>query len=174
MHIFTALVLLLGALALIYLRMRAANMLGERAVDDDIRTKTRKMMYDTTRNGHPADEVSDPRLAAAGVVVAIASMDQPIRQSEIGVLSQASQEVFGVTEREALDIVSFGRWLADQCESQEDAVERLVAIVASEAGPEAGPDLVKMIEDVATAEGNTLGQDERAALAVVRAALDVQ
>lgn len=174
MHIVTALVLLLGALALIYVRMRAANMLGDRAADDDIRTKTRRMMYDTTRAGHPADEVSDPRLAAAGVVVAVASMDQPIRQSEIEVLSQAAQEVFDVTEREALDIVSFGRWLADQCESQEDAVERLVAIVANEAGPEAGPDLVKMIEDVATAEGNTLGEDEQIALAVVRAALDVQ
>ena len=125
-------------------------------------------------NTHPADAVDDPRLAAAGIVVAIATMDQPISQSEISALKSASQSTFDVTEREALDIVSFGRWVSDQCGTNDEAVRRLSKVRVKLAGPEAGPDLLAMIERVATADGGALGEDEAAAIATVRRTLGVE
>jgi uncharacterized tellurite resistance protein B-like protein len=125
-------------------------------------------MYDTNRDRHPAEEITDPRLAAAGIIVAIASMDQPITQSEIAIMREKIGEVFEVGDRDALDIVSFGRWIAAQFETPQEAVTLLSQIVAETAGPEAGPDLVEMIISVAGADGTAIGEEETAAVEEVR------
>ncbi|HET7410809.1 MAG TPA: TerB family tellurite resistance protein, partial [Paracoccaceae bacterium] len=121
-----------------------------------------------------ADTVDDPRLAAAGVVVAVATMDGPISQAEIGRLTRAAQETFEISEREALELLSFGRWIAGECATNGEAVRRLSKIVLRTAGPEAGPDLVRMIEDVTTAGGSDLGPEERDAIATVRHAFGME
>lgn len=170
MQFIAGLVLMIGALAFVYLRLRGAGGMGG---GRDIRRQSRRVMHERNQGAHPADSITDPRLAAAGIVVVIASMDQPIRQAEIAALTQAARETFDVTDREALDIISFARWIGDQFDTSQEAVQCLATIVAAHAGPEAGPDLVRMITEVATADGTRLGEDETAAINIVRQTLSV-
>ena len=86
-------------------------------------------------------------------------------------MKKVAGEVFGVSDREALDMVSFGRWIADQCGTNDEAVRRLSKVIAKEAGVEAGPDLVRMVTEVATADGRDLDEDETAALDTIRRSL---
>ena len=173
MHIVAGLIALVSVLAVWYWRAKMAREAGGEILDaaNDVRLAARRLMYKRKHNTHPADSVDDPRLAASGIVVAVATMDAPISQSEIAALTSAAQETFDVTEREALDMVSFGRWVSDQCGTNDEAVRRLSKVVAKLAGAEAAPDLLRMITDVATADGRELGEEEMDALDTVRRAL---
>ena len=173
MHILIGLLAILGAAALWYWRIKAAREAGGEVLDaaNDVRLAARRFMYKHKHNTHPADSVEDPRLAASGIIVAVATMDAPISQSEIAALKKVAGEVFGVSDREALDMVSFGRWIADQCGTNDEAVRRLSKVIAKEAGVEAGPDLVRMVTEVATADGRDLDEDETAALETIRRSL---
>jgi uncharacterized tellurite resistance protein B-like protein len=124
-----------------------------------------------TRKTHPADCVDDARLAAAGIVAAIASMDAPLSQAEIDLLTAEAGAVFDVEPAEAVDIAAFGRWIAGQCNTPEDAVRRLTRIIRAKAGAEAGPDLIRMIEKVASADGLGLEERETDAVEAVRRGL---
>lgn len=174
MHILLGLLAVLGGLLIWYYRVRAVRDAEEAAgAANDIRLTIRRLMNQGKYDVHPADSVDDARLAASGLIVAIATMDAPLSQSEIAALSRNAQETFDVSEREALDIVSYGRWVAGECGSVDEGVRRLSRRIEKLAGPDAGPDTVRMIEDVATADGNTLGEAELDALATVRRTLDV-
>ena len=176
MHLVFGLLALLGLVALWYWRLKMAQQAGRDVLEtaDDLRAKVRRLMYKTRHDVHPADSVDDPRLAASGIVIAVATIDAPISQAEIEALTRNAQDTFGITHREALDIVSFGRWVADQCNTHGEAVRRLAKVVARTAGPEAGPDLVRMIKDVATAGGHELGDMEMDAIDTVRRTLGMQ
>ena len=112
-------------------------------------------------------------MAASGLIVVIATMDAPLSQNEISALSKNAQTTFGVTEREALDIVSYGRWVAGECGSVDEGVRRLSRRINKLAGPEAGADTVRMIEEVASADGIPLGEAELEAMETVRNILNV-
>jgi uncharacterized tellurite resistance protein B-like protein len=175
MTAFLGLLAILCVAAVWYWRVRGARGGGRTilAPPKDGRPASRRLMH--RRNGaHPADTVDDPRLAASGIIVAVATMDGPISAGEIARLKRTAQETFEVTEREALDILSFGRWVASQCATNAEAVRRLSKIVMKTAGPAAGPDLVRMIEEVATADGGELGEEERDALETVRRTLGIE
>ncbi len=172
MQILAALIGLIGVIAIWQWRVRAARDAGNQIAEGvhDIRLAVRRLMHEKKYNRHPVDSVEDPRLAAAGVIVAVATMDAPISQREIEALRKAARETFEVTDREALDIVSFGRWIAGQCETNGEAVRRLSRVVQQRAGAEAAPDLIRIVTEVATADGNELGEQETDALDTVRRA----
>ena len=173
MQIILGLLAILAAVAFWLYRAKAAQEQAGEVVDvaNDVRLAARRLLYKRKHNTHPADSVEDPRMAAAGIMVAVATMDAPISQGEISAMKRMMGETFEIDEREALDMVSFGRWVADQCGTNDEAVRRLSKVVAQQAGPEAGPDLVRMVEEVATADGGALGEDETDALDTVRRAL---
>ena len=175
MHILIGLITLIGAALFWYYRIRVASEAAADVADaaNDVRLTIRRLMNRRKFDVHPTESIDDARLAASGLVVAIATMDAPMSQKEITALSAQAQAVFDVTEREALDIVSFGRWIAGECGTNEEAVRKLSRRVAKLAGPEAGPDMLQMIETVATADGKALGDAENDALATVRRALSV-
>ena len=172
MHILIGLLVLIGGIAFWLYRVKAAREQAGEGMDaaNDVRLAARRLMYKNKHNTHPADSVDDPRLAAAGIVIAVATMDAPISQAEIAALTREAQAVFEISEREALDMVSFGRWVTEQCGTNDEAVRRLSKVVAKLAGAEAEPDLLRMIEAVATADGSILGEDERDAMASVQRA----
>jgi uncharacterized tellurite resistance protein B-like protein len=170
MSAFLGLLALLFVAAVWYWRVKAARETSAEAVDvkKDVRLAARRLMHRRGSHAHPAETVDDPRLAASGIIVAVATMDGPISQAEIARLKKVAQDTFEVSEREALDILSFGRWIAGQCTSNTEAVRRLAKVVLKTAGTEAGPDLLRMINEVATADGGELGEEERDAIESVR------
>ena len=173
MHILLGILGVLSAAMYWYWRMKSA---GEAAGEltnaaNDVRLAIRRFGYMRNRKTHPVDCVDDPRLAAAGIVAAIASMDAPLSQAEIDMLTAEAGAVFGTDAGEAVDITAFGRWIAGQCQTPEDAVRRLVKVIRDKAGVEAGPDLIGMVEKVATADGVSLDEREADALTVIRRGL---
>ena len=176
MSAFLAFLVLFCLAAIWYWRVKAARKASAEVADvrTDVRLATRRLMNRRGNHAHPADTIDDPRLAASGIIVAVATMDGPISQAEIARLRRAAQETFEVTEREALDILSFGRWIASQCTTNAEAVRRLSKVVLKTAGPAAGPDLLRMIEEVATSDGGELGEEERDALETVRRTLGTE
>lgn len=173
MHIILGFLAIIGTIAFVLYRLRDAREVGGQAVDtvNDVRATVRRLMYKRKHDRHPADQVDDPRLAAAGIAVAIATMDAPASKEELETLSRLSQRIFDVSEQEAGDIVAYGRWISDQCNTAQEAVRRLSKVVAREAGPEAANDLERLIRAVATADGTGLGEEEEDAIASVRRTL---
>jgi len=173
MHILLGILGAFSVAMIWYWRLKTAReAAGEVAnAANDARLAIRRFGYMRNRKTHPADCVDDPRLAAAGIVAAIASMDAPLSQAEIDRLTAEAGNVFDVEPGEAVDIAAFGRWIAGQCKTPEEAVRRLVKVVSSEAGAEAGPDLIAMAEQVATADGINLDGRETDALEDIRRGL---
>ncbi len=175
MHIILGLIAIVGAVAVWYWRFKMAREAGGDILDaaNDVRLAARRLMYKRKHNTHPADSVDDPRLAAAGIAVAVATMDQPISQAEIVALTGSARQTFDISEREALDMVSFGRWVSDQCGTNGEAVRRLSKVVAKLAGAEAAPDLIRMVTDVATADGGEMDEEQVDALDTIRRTLGI-
>lgn len=173
MHILLGLLGALGAAMVWYWRMKMAREAAGELVGaaNDVRLAIRRFGYKRRHKTHPADCVDDARLAAAGIVAAIAGMDAPLSQREIDRLTAEAGAVFGVAPAEAVDIAAFGRWVAGQCNSPEEAVRRLTRVVRDKAGVEAGPDLLAMAEAVSTADGAPMDTREADALAAIRRGL---
>lgn len=173
MHIILGALGLLSAALIWYWRFKTAREATGELADaaNDVRLAIRRFGYMRRHRTHPADCVDDPRLAAAGIAAAIAAMDAPLSQREIDALAAEAGAVFGTDPREAVDIAAFGRWIAGQCQSPEEAVRRLTRVVREKAGAGAGPELLAMAAKVATADGITLDDRETAALVAVRRGL---
>ncbi len=173
MHILLGILGALSVAMVWYWRIKTARkVVGEVAnAANDARLAIRRFGYLRKHKTHPADCVDDPRLAAAGIVAAIAAMDAPLSRAEIDMLTAESGAVFGADPAEAVDIAAFGRWVAGQCQTPEDAVRRLVKVIHYKAGVEAGPDLIGMVEKVATVDGIGLDEREADALTAIRRGL---
>lgn len=173
MHIIAAILSILGIAMFWLWRARQAREAAGEVMDaaNDVRLAAKRFLYKRKRNTHPADCVDDARLAAAGIVVAVATLDTPISQAEIKALTAEMRKTFDVNDREALDLLSFGRWVAGQCNTNEEAVRRLSKRVATLAGPEALPDLLRMVETVATADGRELDEMDQDCLRIISQAL---
>ena len=170
MHILLAIVSILGIAMVWYWRAKMAREAAGDVMDaaNDVRLAARRFLYKRKHNTHPADCVEDARLAAAGIAVAVATMDTPISQAEIKTLTDEMRKTFGIDEREALDMLSFGRWIAGQCGTNEEAVRRLSKRIAALAGAEALPDLLQIVERTATADGREMDELEQDALTIIR------
>lgn len=167
---------ILGALSVGMIWYWRAKMAREAAgeladVANDVRLAIRRFGYMRNYKTHPADCVQDPRLAAAGIAAAVAGMDAPLSQPEIDRLTAEAGAIFGIDSREAVDIAAFGRWIAGQCATPDEAVRRLTKVVRAQAGAEAGPDLLALVEAVATADGAPMGDPERDAQTAIRRGL---
>lgn len=176
MHILLGLVGLISAAIFWYWRAKQAREAAGDLVGaaNDVRLAAKRFAYHRRTNVHPADAVDDPRLAAAGIVAAIASMDGPLTQSEITEMTVEARRVFNADAAEADDITAFGRWIAGQCNTPAEASRRLAKRVNALAGASAGPDLIAMIEQVATADGGEIGDDEAASITTIRRTLHIE
>ncbi|MEO1493991.1 MAG: TerB family tellurite resistance protein [Pseudomonadota bacterium] len=170
MHIIIGVITLLGIAAVWYYRFKMARDASGELLEgaNDVRLAARRLMKLRKHRTHPADAVDDPRLAAAGIAVAIATLDAPMSEAEMRALAGASERIFNVTQSKAEDIVAFGRWIPGQCATNHEAVSRLSKVVNRLAGAEAGPDLIAMITEVATADGTDLGEAELEAIDTVK------
>ncbi|MGF1552265.1 MAG: TerB family tellurite resistance protein [Paracoccaceae bacterium] len=150
-----ALLGVLSVAAVWYWRVKMAREAGGELLDAaaDVRAAVRRFGYRRRADVHPADAVEDSRLAAAGVMAAVAGVDGALSRAEIDAIAAEARRVFGAGPAEADEIAAFGRWVAGQCGTPEEAVRRLTRAIRRLAGDAAGPDLVAMAERVARADG---------------------
>lgn len=143
----------IAAAAFWYFRIRAVRDVAGNVLDaaGDARSLFRALGFRQRANAHPVDCIEDAKLAAMGIVAAIAEMDGPLSEREINTMTQQAQSVFGVDLKEAGEIVAFGRWIAGQCGSRSEAVRRLGNRLFDLAGVSASADLTRIIDSVAVA-----------------------
>lgn len=144
-----------GALIYWMTRARAAGDAAARVLDTaaDVQAAARRLNFRRRSSVHPADSIEDSRLAAAGVVAAIAEMAGPLTATQLAAFDAGCRTTFRIPAGEARDIVAFGRWIVGQCGSPDEAARRLTRTVFALAGPEAGPDLLALARRVVGADG---------------------
>lgn len=134
---------------------------------NDVRLAARRFGFRNKLNVHPADSIEDSRLAAAGIVAAIAEMGGRLNADQTSAIAREFQSTFNVSLDEAAEIAIFGRWIAGQCGARSDAVRRLSKRLAGITGQSALPDLIAMIEATQSATGHGMGEDQADAIATI-------
>jgi uncharacterized tellurite resistance protein B-like protein len=137
----------------------------------DMRLATRRLGFRRRSDVHPADCVEDPRLAVAGIVSAIAQMRGPLSHTAVAVFTAEVGETFDATPAQADDIVAFGRWIAQECGSPEMAARKLGAVVSQSVGVDSMPEVIWMIERVASADGVRADDSQYAVMSVFQRAV---
>lgn len=151
-------------------RARGAAMATHDVIEaaDDVRAAVRRFGFRRQAGRHPADIVDDARLAAAGMMAAIAKMDGELTKAQIDALRVECRASFRVGQKDADEIAAYGRWLASQSQDPEDVIRRLSARVQALAAEEAQKDLIGMLERVAAVEGGGVSTEQRHAIDSVR------
>lgn len=161
---------LLAAAGYWYFRIRDAGGTVRDLADaaNDVRLAARRFGFKRRANVHPIDCIEDAKMAAAGITLAVAEMDGALTQAEIQTATIQFQSVFDIAKDEAEELVTFGRWIASQSGTRAEGVRRLSKRLVAIAGPDAGPDLVRLVTAVGTADGGTLDIDAEDALQTIR------
>lgn len=164
MHVLLALIAALSALAFWILRTRRGSTRTRDIVEaaDEVRAAARRFGFRRQPGRHPADLVDDARLAASGMMAAIARMDGEIGEKQFNAIRVECRAAFRVHQSDADEIAAFGRWLAGQSPDPEDALRRLGARVHALASEEAQADLIGMLERVAASEGGVSAEQRNA------------
>ena len=170
MPVILAVLSALAAAGFWYWRVKAANDVAAGLFDaaNDVRLAARRFGYQMRNKTHPADSVDDARLAAAGVVAAAAGLSSEFNQDDMDAATVQFQSKFDINKKEAEEIVIFGKWLATQCGTKDEAVRRLSKRVFKLAGMDAGPDLIDMVQTVAKVDMADRDSREADALTVIR------
>lgn len=173
MHILLGLLAVLAAIGVWIWRARMAadttrEVIG---VADDVAAAVRRYGYKRQSGRHPADLVEDARLAAAGMMAAVARMDGDLTRAQTQAIGVEARAVFRVDQSEANDIAAYGRWLAGQSQTPEDAMSRLARRLGAltQSADERG-DVIRMLERIAAVEG-AVNDAQRAAIDGARRAL---
>lgn len=159
-----------AAIGVWYWRMKAAGDVASGIVDaaNDVRLAARRFGYKQRNKTHPADSIDDARLAAAGILVAIGGMDSEFNEDNMKDAIDECRWKFDIEWSEAQEIMLFGKWIAAQCGTKDEAVRRLSKRVFKLSGMDAGPDLVEMIQKVVKSEADDKNSRVADAIAQVR------
>lgn len=170
MHILLGALAVLGAIAIWVWRIRmAAEAAREVAgVADDMRAALRRFGMRRRAGQHPSDVVDDPRLAAAGILAALARMDGDITDRQRNAIEVEARAVFRVDAAEAQDIAAYGRWLSSQSANADDAVWRLSRRFQALASNDTYDDLLGMMTRIAAIEGGEPNALQNDAIETVR------
>lgn len=170
MHIVIAALTVIGVVAVWIWRARAAAQASRDIVEaaDDVRAVIRRHGFQRKSGRHPAETVEDPRLAAAGMMAAMARLDGALTEKQINALRVECRASFRVSQVEADEIAAYGRWLADQSKDPDDSLRRLGRVLRAIAPREAQEDMIAMLTRVASAEGGAPSDVQAAAIERVR------
>ena len=150
MPVILAILGIISAAAIWYYRAQAARDAAGDLMDmaNDVRLAARRFGFKRRTNVHPVDSIDDARLAAAGLVAAIAGMAGPPGQPQLDEMSRQFQSVFSTSKEDAAEIVTFGRWIAEQCGTRSEAVRRLSKRLRALNASDGHDDLQSMIDAV--------------------------
>lgn len=169
-----AILLVLGLALLAVMRWRSAGDQTQGLADAtrEERNAARRLGFAPRPEQDPLEAVSDPRLAAMGVVVAMAEIDAPLDGDEIDQLVVEAQVTFDIDKQTADSLVVVAVWLLQRATDRMDLIARLSTVVAARAGGQAAPDLLRMAGAAATFAGPA-DREAEDALEVIRQAFGV-
>jgi hypothetical protein len=132
-----------------------------------VRLAARRLGFRRKANIHPAEAVDDARLAAMGLIAALAQIDHGWARETGDTMAEQAQAVFKISRQEAEEMVIFGRWLSDQSGTRHEIVRRLAKRLNDLAGPEVLADLERMMSAVCQLQGGGYSDQVQEAIATV-------
>jgi len=133
----------------------------------DAKAAARRFGYRRKNNKSPLDTVDDPRLSAAGMLVAIAKLDGDISRDQVERITRECIETFEVGAAEGADMTAIGRWLSQQGEPEE-VLRRLARSMRGSLDADRLESLYGMLERVASVEGGEVSERQTSAIEMVR------
>jgi len=166
MHILLAVLGIAAGIGFWIWRARNAASAASELVNaaDDIRAAVRRFGYHRKANVNPLDGIEDVRLAAAGILVAFANMDDVLSREEIAAVARECATAFTAEADEAEQIAAYGRWLIQQSNNMDEAIRRLGRNLETKLSAVEKQQLFGMIERVCGVEGGGLSDAQRYAL----------
>lgn len=174
MQILFALLAVIAVIAYILVRGRGASGPARDILDVGEGSRAggaRRDGFQKANGRHPVENVDDARVAAAGLMTALARLDGELTKPQIDAIRVECRAAFRVPQTEADDIAAYGRWLAGQSQDPDDAIRRLSQKLRELASDEAQRDMIGMLERVAATEDG-VSEDQRAAIDRVRRTLN--
>lgn len=170
MHIILGLLTVIGVIALWIWRARMAGEAAREIVDaaTDVQSAFRRYGYRRQAGKHPAENLDDPRLAAAGMMASVARLGGDMSAESMNAIRVECRASFRLGDKEADEIAAFGRWIAEQSKDPDDAMRRLVKVVRDKAPREAHEDMIAMMTRVAAADGGEPNAMQADAIARMR------
>ncbi len=155
MHIIAAITAALGVVLFVLFRMQQASRAVSDVTDaaDNVRGFLRRLSWSRKANVNPLDAVTDPREAAAAMMVAIAEADGATSGEEKAVMSRLMSEHFGASAAQCEELIARGRWLVHGRVNVGETLRRLKAPIVKSCSPAEQRDLVAMLQAVAIADG---------------------
>lgn len=165
------LAILLGVAAavgiwLVRARMAADAAQGALDVADDVRAAIRRYGYKRSVRGTALDGIEDTRLAASGMMWAIARLDGDTTKAQSDRILRECVEVFQTDAAEATDISAYGRWLSQQGDTEE-VLRRLSRGMRGKLDDAQRGQLLAMLERIASSEGGAPNERQRDAFEMI-------
>ena len=138
---------------------------AERAVEmaDDVRAAVRRFGYKRRTDKSPLELVDDPRLAAAGVLIATARLDGDLSREQREAVEGACARTFQLDAGEAAEIVAYGRWLNQQGEAEEVA-RKLSRRLNELVEPPQRSEVLSLALGISAVEGGMASERQRSVL----------
>lgn len=158
MHALLALLSLLAAAAVWYFRIRMIS----RAAQDGYRlargasNRTRKLSQDGRGPREGLRAVSDPREAAAVMMLEVARSAGPVTKAHENAMMIEMRVNFGLSEADAEALYAQAAWLTRKRPAPHAVIARMSDVVVNSPGlgPKEFDDLCAMLENVAVADGD--------------------
>ncbi len=94
-------------------------------VANDIRAAARRFGFRRNHNRHPVEDIEDPNIAIAGIVVSFLELDDYPTQEEKDAMIRGLQSELGLNVKDAAEIAVLGRWMMTQCNGAQEGIDRM-------------------------------------------------
>lgn len=153
MQLLVLLLPFIGALGIWYFRAKAARDAADEIFDaaGRIKGKIKRKRFLKKVDAATLDSITDPRIAAAVVVVAIARSDSgELSQEQEAVLQAQLASVAGVDN--PIEEITFAKWATKDMQDLHTLNRRLLPVLAGNLGMRQRGELVAMVQEVANAD----------------------
>ena len=155
MHILLGILSSLGALVFILWRINIAIQVTREIADaaDSAKGFFRRHKWRRKVNADQLKQITDPREAAATMLVAIAEADGAITENERQKIITIFIDKFEATTEQAEELLGISRWRARNAGDLTSFLNRLTPSIIKSCSQEQKQELIIMLRDVANADG---------------------
>ncbi len=155
MHIVLGLIGILAAAGFWIYRINAAARGAQELADlaGTAANLPRKMRFQHKARKKGLAIVEDPREAALILMLGVARTAGEVSIEQKGVIRDQAMKHFQASEDEAEELLSRASWASSDLTNPDDAISRMVDLIAQKVNEEDRPGLIEMLRAVAIAEG---------------------
>lgn len=95
-------------------------------VANDVRLAARRFGFARKSKAHPVESIDDPDIAATALIVAVQEMHDLPTKDDQQLLETQLRVAFRCSAEDAQELVTLGRWLVQECGTNDQAVYRLI------------------------------------------------